>query len=89
VLDAWIQTWLAPQFATWTLDDDLRRLRCPVLAMHGDRDEYGSRLHPERIAGLASAPSEVVMFDDCGHVPHREKPDLVLQAVSIFVETWL
>jgi len=23
----------------------------------------------------------VVIFEDCGHVPHREKPELVLQAV--------
>src|ERR1700743_803544 len=50
-LGAWTKTWLSPQFADWTLDDDLRRLGCPVLALHGDRDEYGSRLHPDRIGG--------------------------------------
>jgi len=85
VLEAWTKTWLSPRFADWTLDDDLRRLRCPVLALHGDRDEYGSRLHPERIGGLASAGGEVVIFEDCGHVPHREFPELVLQAVTWFV----
>jgi len=85
VLDAWTETWLSPRFADWTLDDDLRRLRCPVLAIHGDRDEYGSRLHPERIGRLSGGPCEVLILDDCGHVPHREKADDVLRAVSVFL----
>ena len=62
------------------LDRYLRRLRCPVLAMHGDRDEFGSSAHPKRIAELAPTRTDVVIFEDCGHVPHREKPDLVLRA---------
>jgi pimeloyl-ACP methyl ester carboxylesterase len=85
VLEAWTRTWLSPRFADWTLDAQLRRLRCPVLALHGDRDEYGSRLHPERIGSLPPGGGEVAIFEDCGHVPHREKPELVLQAVAGFV----
>ena len=85
VLQAWTGTWLSPHFADWTLDGELRRLGCPVLAMHGDRDEYGSRRHPERIGSLPPGGGEVVIFEDCGHVPHREKPELVLQAVTRFV----
>jgi pimeloyl-ACP methyl ester carboxylesterase len=85
VLSAWTDTWLAPAFASWTLDDDLRHLRCPLLAMHGDRDEYGSLAHPERIAALAPAPADILILDDCGHVPHREYPDAVLGAIGTFV----
>lgn len=86
VLNSWTGTWLAPRFADWTLDDDLRGLRCPVLAMHGGRDEFGSRAHPERIARLAPMPTDVVVFEDCGHVPHREQPDLVMRTVRSFLE---
>jgi len=32
VLEAWPRPWLSPRFAGWTLDAELRRLRCPVLA---------------------------------------------------------
>lgn len=85
VVDAWTETWLAPQFAAWNLDDDLRSLRCPVLAIHGDRDEYGSSRHPERICALPPTPTRSVILDDCGHVPHREKPDRVLDAVNQFL----
>ncbi|WP_432239263.1 alpha/beta fold hydrolase [Herbaspirillum robiniae] len=89
VLDAWIETWLAPNFADWSLDTDLERLHCPLLAMHGDGDEFGSALQPQRIAALAGARGGVaghLMFEACGHVPHREKPALVLDAVQQFLD---
>lgn len=87
VLDAWIETWLDPAFAGWTLDAALRGLRCPVLALHGDRDEYGSKAHPERIAALAPTTGRVVLLTDCGHVPHREQEARVLDEIAPFVAT--
>jgi len=85
VLDAWIETWLSPEFAEWRLDEDLRRVRCPVLALHGDQDEYGSPEHPGRIAGLVHGPSKAVILEGCGHVPHREQPTRVLEEVTRFL----
>jgi pimeloyl-ACP methyl ester carboxylesterase len=85
VLDAWIETWLAPAFAGWRLDDDVRGVHCPSLALHGDQDEYGSVQHPERIARLTQGPSRAVILDGCGHVPHREQPARVLGEVSRFL----
>lgn len=85
VLDAWTETWLSPEFARWTLDSALSQVRCPALAMHGDRDEYGSVVHPQRIAGLIGARAESKIFDDCGHVPHREIPERLLE----FTSAWL
>jgi len=85
VLDAWIETWLSPEFADWRLDDDLRAVRCPALALHGDRDEYGSARHPERIASLTNGPSRAVILEGCGHVPHREQPTRVLAEVATFL----
>src|SRR3546814_563920 len=48
VLSAWIDTWLSPGFADWSLDGYLRQVRCPGLALHGEHDEYRSRVHPRR-----------------------------------------
>lgn len=87
ILDSWFGTWLAPDFAGWALDAHLRRLRCPVLAMHGDRDEYGSLAHAQRIVDLASAPATMVVVRDCGHIPHREKPERVLHNVKRFLRS--
>ncbi|MFC5694688.1 alpha/beta fold hydrolase [Pseudomonas sp. GCM10022186] len=82
VLEAWTETWLSPAFADWSLEAEIERLDCPVLAMHGDLDEFGSELHPQRIAQLTDGPSRVLLIGECGHVPHREKPEVVLQAVA-------
>lgn len=81
VLSAWIDTWLAPSFTDWNLDDALRGIRCPVLAIHGESDEYGSVLHPQRIAALTSglASLEILPY---GHVPHREQSEVVIDMVS-------
>ncbi|MDH1523176.1 alpha/beta fold hydrolase [Achromobacter mucicolens] len=80
VLSAWIDTWLSPDFADWTLDPQLAQVKCPALALHGDNDDYGSTVHAERIAQLAGA--QPVIFENCGHVPHREMPEQVLATVS-------
>lgn len=74
--------WLAPEFRSWSLDALLPRVACPVLAIHGDRDEYGAVAFPHRIADLAGGPSEAVILEGCGHVPHRERREEVLQLAS-------
>jgi len=85
VLNAWIETWLSPAFASWSLDDVLPAVKCPVLAIHGDQDEYGSLRHPERITRLAGGAARALILENCGHVPHREQPARVLQAVTLFL----
>ena len=85
VLRAWIDTWLSDSFSQWNLADQLAKVDCPMLALHGDHDEYGSRLHPERICALASGPSDLQILLDCGHVPHREHPETVLAAITRFL----
>jgi len=85
VLRAWIDTWLSDAFNYWNLDGQLAKVECPLLALHGDHDEYGSRLHPERICALTSGPSELQILRDCGHVPHREHPETVLAAITRFL----
>lgn len=85
VLSAWIETWLAPWFADWSQDALLARLRCPLLAMHGGEDEYGSLAHPQRLIDHAGAGGRKLIFEGCGHMPHRERPEAVLDAVGGFL----
>ncbi|VWC84028.1 alpha/beta hydrolase [Burkholderia aenigmatica] len=85
VLRAWVDTWLSPAFRDWSLDDVLPHVRCPTLAIHGSQDEYGSSVHPNRIASRVAGTSSVVMLKECGHVPHRERTADVLDAVKDFL----
>lgn len=85
VLRAWIDRWLDPAFADWSLDAELPQLLCPILVLHGSRDEYGSIQHPERIAALSGSHS-TAHIGDWGHVPHREAPDEILALATTWVE---
>lgn len=82
VLSAWADTWLSNAFSDWTLESLADAVQCPLLALHGEHDEYGSVLHPQRIAKLSAGPGAYVILPDCHHVPHREAPEAVLGHVS-------
>ncbi len=86
VLDAWTEVWLSPGFSSWSLDPHLGEVRCPVLAIHGELDGYGSVDFPRRIASGVKGPSELAILDHCGHVPHRERREEVLRLTSSFLE---
>lgn len=89
VVDAWIDTWLHPDLANWSLAPVLPHIRCPVLAMHGDRDEFGSLRHPEMIREMTGGPVEVAILTNCGHIPMREQPARVLDLIATFLERGL
>ncbi|BBD77506.1 alpha/beta fold hydrolase [Hydrogenophilus thermoluteolus] len=82
VLDAWTETWLDSAFRDWSLVSVLPKVTAPVLAIHGDRDEYGSEVFPNAIAAGVVGPAEQVILRDCGHLPHRERPDEVMTAIT-------
>lgn len=84
-MTAWVDMWLSESFSLGFLDEQLRRVACPVLSLHGDQDEYGSLLHPEYIASRATGPVTQHVLTPCGHVPHRERPQEVLSALQEFL----
>lgn len=80
----WNDIWLSPEFLQWNIEEFLPRIRCPVLAIQGEDDEYGTMEQIERIA--RSAPRvELLKLPDCRHSPHRDQPQAVLAAVARFV----
>jgi pimeloyl-ACP methyl ester carboxylesterase len=86
VLDAWIGCWLDPGFAAWTLTGVLPQVRCPVLAIHGEHDEYGSTVHPRLIAAHGGGPVDTSIMADTRHGPHRERPEAVLARMAAFLK---
>jgi pimeloyl-ACP methyl ester carboxylesterase len=85
VLSAWVGTWLSPAFADWSLAGVLPAVACPVLALHGELDEYGSQAHPAMIARLAGGPARMEMLAGMGHVPQRERPEEMARRVAGFL----
>jgi len=73
----WNDAWLRPGFEHWNIEADLHGLACPVLALQGEGDEYGSLAQIEAI-GRIHAAARVVALPDCGHAPQRDQPERVI-----------
>ena len=82
----WNDIWLDPDFRPWNIESVLPAIRCPILAIQGEDDEYGTMQQIDRIAnGASAARVELVKLADCGHSPHRDQPDAVIAAVRRFL----
>jgi pimeloyl-ACP methyl ester carboxylesterase len=80
----WNDIWLDPQFRAWNIEKYLDAISCPALVIQGENDEYGTVAHVEAIQrGVAGA--QALILPRCGHSPHRDQPELTLDAVSKFV----
>lgn len=85
----WADAWLDPAFRSWNIEEYLPRIKCPVLAIQGEDDEYGSMAQLDAIARQAGGPCELLKLPDCGHSPHRDQPEKVLNSVAAFVKRFL
>ena len=85
VLNAWFDTWLSSEFSSWSIESRISQVTCPVLVLHGDKDEYGSNAFPEYIANNVSGESSMVIIENCGHVPHKEKMDEIINHIRLFL----
>ena len=82
----WADVWLDPDFKGWDIRDDyLPHIRCPVLAIQGYDDEYGTMAQLDELARRVESPCELLKLEDCGHAPFRQQPEKTLEAVVRFV----
>jgi pimeloyl-ACP methyl ester carboxylesterase len=77
----WNNIWLNPAFRAWDIGEYLPYIQCSVLAMQGAQDEYGTMEQIDRISRTAPRV-ELYKLENCGHSPHRDQPDTVLEEVS-------
>ncbi len=80
----WNDIWLEPAFREWNIEGSLARIRCPVLAVQGVDDEYGTMAQLDAIARLVPG-ARTLKLADCGHSPHRDQPTALRDAVVAFL----
>jgi len=81
----WNDIWLHPDFRGWNIENVLPRIRCPMLAIQGFDDEYGTMAQLEVIARQTGGPVELLRLAHCRHSPHRDQPKVVIEAISRFI----
>jgi len=81
VFMSWNDTWLKPEFKNWNIESYVKLIRCPILAIQGKDDEYGTLEQIYGIQRLASQAKTLVLTD-CGHSPHRDQSEAVIAGLK-------
>ena len=80
----WNDIWLHPEFRHWSIEQEIGSIRCPLLAVQGLDDEYGTLAQIRGIAQRATQ-TELLELSDCGHFPHRDQPARLISHVKAFI----
>lgn len=80
----WAELWPTPGFRSFDMRDALPSIRCPVLAIQGEQDEYGTPAQLDVIKAGVSGPCETWLVPDCRHAPHFEATERVLPRIADF-----
>jgi pimeloyl-ACP methyl ester carboxylesterase len=84
----WADVWTQDNFRGWDVREEyLRRIACPVLALQGHGDQYGTMAQLDEIARHVPGRCELVKLADCGHTPFRDQPERTLAAVADFIRS--
>ena len=81
----WNDAWLSPEFRAWNIEAEIATIDCPVLAVQGVDDEYGTL---EQVRALVAARSErdaARASPSCGHSPHRDQPERLIREAGAFI----
>jgi pimeloyl-ACP methyl ester carboxylesterase len=80
----WNQVWLNHAFREWSIESEIESIACPLLAVQGVDDVYGTL---EQIRGIARRVPQTQLLElaDCGHAVHRDQPERLIEASAAFV----
>jgi len=80
----WNDAWLAPVFRDWNIEKDIETIACPVLAVQGEDDEYGTLAQIRAIARRLPK-TRLLVIPKCGHSPHRDQPEILSREAGRFI----
>lgn len=80
----WNDVWLSEPFRQFDIRTTCQTISDPLLLVQGDRDEYGTLQQLQWVKDAAPHASQMVITD-CGHSPHKDRPDTLTDAVASFL----
>lgn len=83
----WNDIWLHLDFRSWNIEEYLPRITCPILAIQGLEDQYGTMAQVEAIKQQTGGQVEILPLGNCRHSPQRDQPEKVVEAMVRFVNT--
>jgi pimeloyl-ACP methyl ester carboxylesterase len=80
----WNDIWLNAKFRDWCITEEINTIRCPLLAMQGLDDDYGTLAQVHGIKERLPH-TQLLELPACGHSPQRDQADAVISATVQFM----
>ncbi len=94
----WNDIWLSEAFRSFNIEAECRQITCPVLAIQGHNDPYGTMRHIDALGGveldfssqigqlpLYNMRRVLLKLEQCGHSPHRDHTEKMITLISRMV----
>jgi|AntRauTorcE11898_2_1112593.scaffolds.fasta_scaffold00217_1 pimeloyl-ACP methyl ester carboxylesterase len=78
VVMSWTRYWLHPDNKGWNMFKELTSIAKPLVFIQGDNDTFGTREQARIIERSIQGPFSKLFLEKCGHVPHHEKQEELL-----------
>lgn len=85
LLNDWADTWLSPAFRNWNIHAYLSLIESPALVLQGEKDNYATPSHVEGIVTAIPGHTESALVEGCGHFPHLEQPEVIMEHIKTFL----
>lgn len=82
----WSNLWLSEGMKNWNITSKLNRIEIPTFIIQGDNDQYGTIRQVNDILENIRGKGDNLLIENCGHFPHKEKPDLIIDKINSFIE---
>jgi pimeloyl-ACP methyl ester carboxylesterase len=80
----WADVWLSQDFLSWNIESDMATITCPLLAIQGEQDQYGTMKQLDQLK--AQVPhAQLLKLDNCKHSPQFDQTQDVLSAIKHFI----
>ncbi len=86
----WNDIWLSPEFRSFNIEEECSRISCPLLAIQGYDDPYGTMEQIDRLMHFERENSQsparnmrraLLKLEQCGHSPHKDQTQQILSSV--------
>lgn len=82
VFNVWAEIWLDASFASWSIEKDLRKCNVPALVIQGLDDQYGTIQQVHKIVNCLGEKAVSYLIPACGHSPHLEQQELIIEKID-------
>jgi pimeloyl-ACP methyl ester carboxylesterase len=86
IFKAWTETWTGSDYRDWNIEHFLPGIKCPLLFIQGEADEYGTLDQVEKTISGVSGKAEKYIIPDVCHTPHKEATELTFDTAKEFIK---